>query len=51
MLLDEKQLLYETFLVLNHALMLVLKLLSEQHSLFIVQIAYKLVALINFHSF
>ena len=48
MLLDKKQLLYELLLVLDHALMLVLKLLYEQHSLFIIQIACKLVALINF---
>ena len=50
MLLDKKQLLYEPFLVLDRALMLVLKLLCE-HRFFIVQIAYKLVAFINFHSF
>ena len=50
MLLDKKQLLYELFLVLDHALMLVLVILHEQHS-FIIQIAYKLLALINFHFF
>ena len=51
MFLDKTQLLYELFLVLDHALMLDLKLLCEQHSSFIIQIAYKLVELIHFHFF
>ena len=34
MLLDKKQLFYEHFLVLDHALMLVLVILHEQHSFF-----------------
>ena len=46
MRLDRKQLLYELFLVLDHALMLVLVILCGQHSSFIVQIAYKLVDLL-----
>ena len=49
MLFDKKQLLYEVFLVLDHALMLVLVILHGQHDFFIIQIAYKLFALINFH--
>ena len=51
MLLDRKQLLYELFLVLDHALMLVLVILCGQHSSFIVQIAYTFVGPINSHSF
>ena len=51
MLFDKKQLLYEPFLALKHALMLVLKVLCEHIVIFIVQITYKLAAFINFHSF
>ena len=49
MLLDYIGLLYELSSILAHDLMLVL-ILYEQYS-FIIQIAYKLVALINFHFF
>ena len=41
---------YELYLILDHDLMLVLKLLCEELSFFIIQIVHMLVALINLHS-
>ena len=40
-----------TFSILVHDRTLVLKILCEQHRYFIIQIAYKLNAFINFHCF
>ena len=50
MLLDKIGLLYEHFLILDHDLKLVLMILCEQHSFFIMHITYKLSAFTNFHS-
>ena len=51
MLLDYIGLLYEPSLILAHDLRLVLMILCEQDSFFMIQIAYKLLAFTNFHSF
>ena len=51
MLLDKTGLLCEPSLILVHDLRLVLMILCEQHSFFIIQIAYKLLAFTNFLSF
>ena len=50
MFLDKIGLLYELSLILAHDLMLVLMILYEQHSFFIIKIAYKFVEFVNFHS-
>ena len=51
MLLDQIGLLFKISLILDHDLMLVLMILYQHNSFFIKQITYKLVALINYHSF
>ena len=51
MVLDKIGLLYEPFLILDYDLRLALMILCKQHSFFILEIAYKLLAFTNFHSF